>query len=234
MTKSERLLALLQLLRQYRQPVKAQTLAEKLSVSSRTIYRDIDTLRLQGADIAGEAGVGYVLRDGFLLPPLMFSIEEIEALILGSRWVTSHGDTMLQAAAHQAMTKIQAVIPKQHQTRIGQNTLFTPLMSARCDSEQMAVNATQVRQAIRNENPLVIDYQDGKGDTSQRMIYPFSLAFFDSVQVIGAWCKLREDFRHFRVDRITSIKRLDKRYPPSREQLFREWAIKNNYSPNCH
>lgn len=233
MTKSERLLALLQILHQYRQPVKAQTLAEKLSVSQRTIYRDIDTLRLQGADIVGEAGIGYVLQDGFLLPPLMFSIEEVEALILGSRWVTSHGDAMLREAADQAMAKIEAVIPKQHQTRIGQNTLFTPLMSERCDSEQMANNASQVRQAIRDETPLVIDYQDANQNTSIRTIYPFSLAFFDSVQVIGAWCKLREDFRHFRVDRITHIKMLDTRYTPSREQLFRQWAAQNNYESNC-
>lgn len=87
MTKSERLLVLLQLLRQCKRPIRAQTLAEELNVSLRTIYRDIDTLRLQGADITGEAGIGYVLQDGYLLPPLMFSIEEIEALILGSRWV---------------------------------------------------------------------------------------------------------------------------------------------------
>lgn len=233
MTKSERLLTLLQLLRKYRKPVQAQVLAEKLSVSQRTIYRDIDTLRLQGADIAGEAGMGYVLRDGFLLPPLMFNIEEIEALILGSRWVTSHGDTTLQEAADQAMAKIEAVIPKQHQVRIGRNTLFTPLMSERCDSEQMAVNASQVRQAIRDETPVVINYQDANQSNSIRTVYPFSLAFFDSVQVIGAWCTLREDFRHFRVDRITHIKMLDTRYTPSREQLFRQWALQNNYELNC-
>ncbi len=232
MSKSERLLALLQLLHQYRQPVKAQTLAEKLSVSQRTVYRDIDTLRLQGADITGEAGIGYVLREGFLLPPLMFSIEEIEALILGSRWVTSHGDNMLREAASQAMAKIQAVIPKQQQNRIQQNTLFTPLMSQPVDSEQMAVNAAQVRQAIRDEKPLLIDYQDGEENKSQRTIYPFSLAFFDSVQVIGAWCKLRQDFRHFRVDRITHIEVLDQSYSPGREQLFREWQRQYNYCPD--
>ncbi len=177
MSKSERLLALLQLLHQYRQPVKAQTLAEKLSVSQRTVYRDIDTLRLQGA-------------------------------------------------------KIQAVIPKQQQNRIQQNTLFTPLMSQPVDSEQMAVNATQVRQAIRDEKPLRIDYQDGEENKSQRTIYPFSLAFFDSVQVIGAWCKLRQDFRHFRVDRINRIKMLNQRYSPGREQLFREWQRQYNYCPD--
>ncbi len=232
MSKSERLLALLQLLHQYRRPVKAQILAEKLSVSQRTIYRDIDTLRLQGADITGEAGIGYVLREGFLLPPLMFTIEEIEALILGSRWVTSHGDNMLRESANQAMAKIQAVIPKQQQNRIQQNTLFTPLMSQPVDSEQMAFNAAQVRQAIRDEKPLRIDYQDGEENKSQRTIYPFSLAFFDSVQVIGAWCKLRQDFRHFRVDRISRIEMLNQRYSPGREQLFREWQRQYNYCPD--
>ncbi len=185
--------------------------------------------------LTGEAGIGYVLREGFLLPPLMFSIEEIEALILGSRWVTSHGDNMLRESANQAMAKIQAVIPKQQQNRIEQNTLFTPLMSKRPnseDSEQMAFNAAQVRQAIRDEKPLRIDYQDGEENRSQRTIYPFSLAFFDSVQVIGAWCKLRQDFRHFRVDRINRIKMLNQRYSPGREHLFREWQRQYNYCPD--
>lgn len=87
-----------------------------------------------------------------------------------------------------------------------------------------------MRQAIRDETPLVIDYQDGNQNTSTRTIYPFSLAFFDNVQVIGAWCKLREDFRHFRVDRITHIEMLDTRYYPCRAQLFREWAEQNGFS----
>lgn len=232
MTKSERLLTLLQLLRQQRQAIKAQVLAEKLAVSQRTIYRDIETLRMQGADIAGEAGVGYILKGGLLLPPLMFSIEEIEALILGSRWVMSHGDKPLCEAATQAMDKIQAVLPKEYQAQIKQNTLFTPLMSTRCNSEQMAFHATQVRQAIRDENPLVILYQDKDNNTTKRTILPFSLAFFDSVQVIGAWCKLREDFRHFRVDKIIELEKINARYTPSRAQLLHAWQLKYNREPN--
>lgn len=231
MTKSERLLALLQLLRQHKHPVKAQTLADSLEVSQRTLYRDIQTLRLQGADIEGEAGIGYVLRDGFLLPPLMFSMEEIEALILGSKWVTSHGDKALCDAAHQAMTKIQAVIPKHYKNNISYNTLFTPLMSRRCDSEQMAAHATTVRQAMRDENKLVIEYKDSKGDNSKRTIYPFALAFFDSVQVLGGWCELRQDFRNFRVDRIISIQLTHERYFPRRETLFSKWKAQSGINP---
>lgn len=231
MTKSERLLALLQLLRQYKHPVKAKTLAQALSISTRTLYRDIDSLRQQGADIEGEAGLGYVLHDGFLLPPLMFNIEEVEALILGSHWIANHGDKNLCNAASQAMAKIQAVIPKQHKGRVGYNTLFAPLMSKRCDSEKMDEHAKLVRQAMRDELKTKIDYEDANGETSQRIIYPFALAFFDSVQILGGWCELREDFRNFRVDRIMSIELLKYHYYPRRETLFNKWKAQSGINP---
>lgn len=223
MTKSERLLALLQLLRQYRHPVKAQTLSEKLGVSKRTLYRDIEALRLQGADIDGEAGIGYVLRDGFLMPPLMFSIEEVEALMLGSQWVTSHGDAALREAASNAISKIHNVIPKQHKSTIDQNTLYTPLMSQRCDTDKMTEHARLIRESIRDERIIEMDYQDAQGNVTQRTVHPFTIAFFDSVQVVGAWCTLRNQFRAFRVDRIDSITPTDRQYFPGRESLFKEW-----------
>lgn len=231
MNKSERLLALLQLLRQFKRPVKAATLAEKLQVNQRTIYRDIEALRSQGADIAGEAGIGYELRGGYLLPPLMFNIEEIEALILGVRWVTNHGDKALSDAASQAITKIKTVIPKQHEPNISQNTLFTPLMSDRCDSENMANNAMLIRQAIREEKIVSIDYQDNNDNPSHRSIYPFALAFFDSVQVLAAWCTLRKDFRNFRVDRIQTIALNDQHYSPRKKVLFDKWKAHTCINP---
>src|SRR6187200_43800 len=111
-SRAERLLELLQVLRRYRQPVAGQTLADELGVSVRTLYRDIATLQGQGAAIDGEAGLGYVLKPGFMLPPLMFSEEEIEALVLGSRWVADRADRALADAAANVLAKIGAVLPK--------------------------------------------------------------------------------------------------------------------------
>lgn len=228
MTKSERLLNLLQLLHQHHLPVKAAALAETLNVSQRTVYRDIETLRLQGADIIGEAGIGYVLNDGYLLPPLMFSVEEIEALILGSQWVKNHADEQLVQQAKQAMSKIEAVIPKSLHGSIKDNTLFTPLMSNNHFPAQMANNACLIRQAIRDEKQTSIQYADGEGQQSQRLIYPFALAFFDNIQVIAAWCTLRREFRHFRVDRITHITVNTTHYQPAKKILLRQWKKEQN------
>src|SRR5882724_11355558 len=112
MSRAQRLLDLIQALRGYRRPVSGATLAEALGISLRTVYRDIETLKAQGAHIDGEPGVGYVLRPGFMLPPLMFSEEEIEAIVLGSRWVSERADTPLGAAARNAIAKIAAVLPE--------------------------------------------------------------------------------------------------------------------------
>src|SRR5579863_3556013 len=112
MSRAERLLSLLQALRRRRRPVAAAALAEELGVSQRTLYRDIAALRAQGADVAGEAGVGYQLRPGFTLPPLMFTAEELDALSLGALWVARNGDSALASAANNAMSKISAVAPE--------------------------------------------------------------------------------------------------------------------------
>src|SRR6478672_2616585 len=111
MSRTSRLLDLLELLRRHRSPVRGPALADQLGISIRTLYRDIATLQAQGADIQGEPGLGYVLRPGFMLPPLMFTREEIEALVLGSRWVAIRGDARLGAAADNAVAKIRAVLP---------------------------------------------------------------------------------------------------------------------------
>ena len=111
MSRAERLLELIQILRRHRRPVSGRMLAAELGVSLRTLYRDIGALQAQGAGIDGEAGVGYILRPGFMLPPLMFSEDEIEALVLGSRWVADRGDARLGAAARNALAKIAAVLP---------------------------------------------------------------------------------------------------------------------------
>ncbi len=220
MTRSERLLALIQALRRHRRPVTAQQLATELSVSVRTIYRDIDTLVRQGASIAGEAGVGFVMRPGFMLPPLMFRDDEIEALILGSRWVAQLPDAQLALAAADTVAKITAVLPDRLRQRVEDAGLFAVRRSAVALDR---IDASVVREAIRQECKLRIEYLRDDGEETVRVIWPIAVAFFERVRVVVAWCELRQAFRHFRTDRITSAELTGERLPRRRPQLLSEW-----------
>ena len=220
MSRTERLLQLLQILRRHRYPVSGADLSRELGISLRSLYRDIATLQNQGAKIAGEAGVGYVLQPGFTLPPLMFSEEEIAAIALGSRWVAEQADHKLALAARDALAKIAAVLPAEAGLEL-QNSglLIGPSSQNSGNDEQLR----QIRQAVRKQHKLVLDYQDETGASSQRTIWPCALAFFDSLRVIVAWCELRQDFRHFRTDRIQNLHVSEATYPRSRQALLKEW-----------
>ncbi len=198
-------------------------MADELGVSLRTIYRDIATLQAQGADIEGEAGIGYVLKPGFLLPPLMFSEEEIEALVLGSRWVAERTDGDLAKAAAMALSKIAAVLPPELKTNLENTTLMVaggePVNP---DIIELAV----IRQAIRREQSLDIRYQDLQGEITRRRIWPFAIGFFERVRVAVAWCEMRKDFRHFRTDRMMEVIQTDERYPKRRQQLLKAWRAR--------
>ena len=220
MSRSQRLLDLLQTLRTHRRPVSGAELAQATGVSLRTLYRDIATLQSQGANIEGEAGVGYVLRPGYLLPPLMFSEAEIEALVLGSRWVAGRADGPMAAAARAALAKISAVLPKELSEELENSTL---LIGPGKVLEMDHVDLSAVRATIRSQLRADIDYGDEGGRSSKRTIWPFALAFFDQVRVVVAWCELREDFRSFRADRIMSFQPLTTKYSRSRQSLLKEW-----------
>lgn len=220
--RAQRLLDLIQLLRRHRRPVTGAVLAGELGVSLRTLYRDIATLQAQGARIDGEPGVGYVLRPGFMLPPLMFSEDEIAALVLGSRWVADRADTPLGVAARDALAKIAAVLPQDLRDDLDASTLIIgpgPVIAAG------DIELATIRQAIRAERKLAIAYRDGHAADSRRTIWPFALAFFDRVRVVVAWCELRQAFRHFRTDRISALTLTDTRYPRRRQVLLREWRV---------
>jgi predicted DNA-binding transcriptional regulator YafY len=219
MSRSERLLDLIQSLRRHRRPVSGQTLADELEVSIRTLYRDIATLQGQGAPIEGEAGLGYVLKPGFMLPPLMFSDEEIEAIVLGSRWVAKQPDRRLSEAAANALAKIAAVLPDDLRDDLDASTLLVGPPAAYNEQIDLGI----VRQAIRNERKLGFSYRDAGGAVSERVVWPFALGFFDKVRVVVAWCEMRRDFRHFRADRIADLAAIDTRYPRRRQALLREW-----------
>jgi predicted DNA-binding transcriptional regulator YafY len=200
--------------------VTGQALASELGTSLRTLYRDIATLQGQGAPIEGEPGIGYVLRPGYLLPPLMFPPDEIEALVLGSRWVADRGDTRLAAAARNALARISAVLPDDLRRDVDDSTLLigpgTPLPDD-------AVDVGGIRRAIRGERKLSITYRDANGAVSDRVIWPFALGFFDQLRMVVAWCETRQDFRHFRTDRIVALATQEARYPKRRLALLKAW-----------
>lgn len=228
MSRAARLLDLLQLLRNRRQPITGPALARELGISIRTLYRDIATLQAQGADIEGEPGLGYVLRPGFTLPPLMFSADEIEAIVLGSRWVATRADdSRLSDSARQAMSKILAVLPAELRERAE----ATNLLVARIGLEPAQVDAGQIRLAIRNERKLVVRYGDSGGAETERTIWPFMIGFFEKVRVVAAWCEMRQDFRSFRVDRITSLTVSEERSPRRRAVLLKEWREREGIAP---
>lgn len=220
MSRSERLFDLLHIMRRHRRPVSGKVLAEEVGVSIRTLYRDIASLQAMGAAIEGEAGIGYVLKPGFLLPPLMFTPEEIEALVLGSRWVADRADDRLRDAARSALTRIGAVLPADLRDELDTSTLLIgPGAAIPAD----AVDPALLRKAIRTERKLALHYRDASGAVSERIVWPFALAFFDTVRVLLGWCELRQGFRHFRTDRIVSATLTETRYPRRRQVLMKEW-----------
>lgn len=222
MDKTERLFAIMDALRQHRQPVTAAQLAQEQGVSVRTLYRDIQTLVGLGAPIDGEAGIGYLLRPGFFLPPLMFSPDELEALVLGARWVQSQPDSALSQAAKNALGKIATASPDDLRDKISD----TGLWPVRTKSEAPSLPLLGiVREAMRRERALSIQYQDKLGIPTERTIWPIQLAFYESKQVIAAWCTLREDFRNLRTERISAATMTDIRFGERRSALAKRWYI---------
>jgi predicted DNA-binding transcriptional regulator YafY len=220
MARAERLLELMQALRRRRAPVAGAALAEELGVSLRTLYRDIVALNAQGAAIEGEAGLGYVLRPGFALPPLMFTLEEIEALALGARWVEERADEGLTRAAKDALAKIAAVLPPERAAALDWPQLLAGGSRAG-EAERAALPLA--RKALAEERKLYFAYADQGGQRTERIVWPVAVGFFDSVMMLAAWCEEREAFRHFRLDRMGSVEVLPVRMPKPRRSLLRDW-----------
>ena len=228
-TRAERLLHVLEILRRHRRPLAAAKLAEETGTSLRTVYRDIEALRAQGAVIEGEAGVGYVLRPGFLLPPLMFSREELEALVLGVRLVAARADQGLAEAAGRALGRIGGVLPEELRAFVETSPLLVPARLPGAGSVFMA----DLREAMRTEHKAEIVYRSLSGEESRRVIWPLAMGFFETVQTLVAWCELRQGFRHFREDRIAACQVLEARYPRRRTALMKEWRATDGAPPNA-
>ncbi len=226
-TRSERLFQLNSLFLRREFAVTAHELSREFRVSVRTIYRDIASLRRQGIPIEGEAGVGYMLRDGYTLPPLAFTRDEIDALALGLRWVAAYGDTALGTASRSALDKISAT---------GIRTVEEVARDAGLvigHAERSAVDDAllrYVRRSIRSERKVRIRYRDAAGTPSDRTIWPVAIGYFETSQLVAAWCELRSDFRHFRTDRISEWSPSTASIPTSHAALFEHWRRRERLS----
>ena len=219
MRRTERLFQIIQVLRRHRAPVTGQVLAEELEVSLRTLYRDMAELIAQRVPIRGEAGTGYVLEDGYDMPPLMLTADELEAAVLGAQWVAARGDAALARGARDLIAKLTVAVPRELQPVIVDSGL-TPVSFRERPKDSFDV--ALVRQSIRSQTKLALDYADETGNVTRRVVWPFLLAYWDDVRLIAAWCELRQDFRHFRTDRVRKAETLG-RFPERITTLRRKW-----------
>lgn len=220
--KTQRLFALLQHLRGRRHPVPAEAMADELGVSVRTIYRDMTALQAMGAPIRGEAGLGYQLEKGYFLPPLHFDPDELDALMLGTRWVAARGDAALSEAARRVSAKISAALGETGEDRY----LRLPLRAVPRRTEEntkAAVHLGVLRSAIRNRLVLEIDYRDLQGKRSRRTAWPLGLTLFEQAWLLTVWCEVREDFRNLRVDRIRAVWEVGRRFENRRGKRFEDY-----------
>jgi len=201
MRRADRLFRLVQMLRSDRS-VTALQLADKLEVSERTIYRDMQDLSLSGIPVISEPGVGYKLMPGFRLPPIMFDEDEITALLLGARMIKAWTDKTLGTAAQRVIEKIQTVLPDHRQTEMDNEEILVPDFHV---DEIVKSRMNQLRNAIRSQQKIKMDYVRADGQDSFRTVHPLGLFFWGRVWTLVGWCELRDDFRHFRLDRIQQL-----------------------------
>ena len=222
MRRADRLFQIVQILRNKRL-VTAKVLAERLEVSERTIYRDIQDLSLSGVPVEGEAGVGYMLRHALDIPPIMFTEEEIEALVIGARMVKTWGGRELGQAGQSVLDKITAVIPDELKDGIETSKLFSIRFDKR---EDIDITLDICRKAADQKHYLQLDYQRADGEFSQRRVRPLGLYFWGNVWTLAGWCELREDFRNFRLDRIKHIKLENDRFTGGEGKTLSDFVSK--------
>ena len=219
MRRADRLFEIIEILRQARGPISAGAIAADLEVCKRTIYRDIATLMAQRVPIQGEAGVGYVLDDGFHMPPLMLTSAEIEAAVLGAQWVAARGEPALAKAAGRLIAKIEAVAPAASQASfVEPATSVAPGATA-----PEALDASEMRTAIRQRRKIRIRYRGADGAQTDRTVWPIVLGYRDHGRILAAWCELRGGFRYFRTERIIKGIVLDDPLPKPMHALRKAW-----------
>jgi predicted DNA-binding transcriptional regulator YafY len=225
--KASRLFEIIQILRLARQPVTAAQIADSLEVAPRSIYRDIAALQAMRVPIEGGRGIGYILRPGFNLPPLMFSIEETEAIVLALGLLERTGDIELKRAAKGVNQKIAAAVPGPLRETLEARVLHAWGTIA---PSPEGIDLADVRRAIRDEQKLHIDYRDEAGRETQRTIWPLALIYYSQTANIVAWCELREALRTFRADRVRSSGLVEGHFRHEGERLRKEWVAGWNVS----
>ncbi|CCM77263.1 conserved hypothetical protein [Rhizobium mesoamericanum STM3625] len=209
----------MQVLRRHRGTVSGTTLARELGVSLRTIRRDVATLQSMGMDIDGEAGVGYILRPGSLLPPLTFTEEEIQALVIGAQWVSRQTDVTLSLAVRNAVAKINAVLPPEMRSALDDDTVYV----GRCMKAAPPLDLGDMRRALREQRKLSITFSGEHADLGEQTVWPIMLGLFESNRFIAAWCELDSQFRVISIDDLAGVQVLSERYTRNRRQLVKEW-----------
>jgi len=235
MSRTDRLLKILQILRRHRRPVTGQAIAEELEISLRTLYRDMNTLMMSGVPITGETGIGYVLGQGFDLPPMMFNEAELEAIMLGARLVEGRGgDEELATAAQDVVAKVSAVLPASLRPVL----LEAPLMDVNLTPPlEDQIDPALLRKALRESRIVEIAYRDETDTRTRRRIWPLAIGYMDHRRLLISWCELREDFRHFRTDRILELNLRDQRFRTPRAVMLKRWREQEEenrqQSPDC-
>jgi predicted DNA-binding transcriptional regulator YafY len=217
--RADRLFRLVRELRRRRVSTAAQ-LARALGVSVRTVYRDVRDLSLSGVPVLGEAGVGYALAKGYEVPPLMFTGEEVEALVLGARIAKAWGDEELSKAADEALAKVEAALPERLRSAVPDASFFAPDFHVR---KEMTGNLTPLRRAIREQRRVFFAYADRENAATRRTVLPLGLFFWGNAWSLGAWCELREGFRNFRLDRMAELRVTDGRFAPERGRTLADF-----------
>jgi predicted DNA-binding transcriptional regulator YafY len=202
MRRADRPFDILRILRAAERPVTAAVIADELEVTVRTVYRDVATLQARRIPIEGAAGVGYVLRRGFDLPPLMFTEDEAEAIAVGVRLLARTGDPGLQKAAESVLSKVTLVVPDPLRDYLNATPVYVSKSGAPVPARRDL--PTTIRHAIRDGRKMRIAYQDENGRQTHRVIQPFAVAYYVEATLVCAWCELRNDIRHFRTDRVVS------------------------------
>ena len=230
MRRADRLFDIIQTLRTARHPVTAAALAEQLEVTVRTIYRDIAALQGSRVPIEGAPGLGYVLRRGYDLPPLMFTSEEADAIAVGVRLLRRLRDAKLQQAAESVLAKLAVVVPEPLQPHL----VSAPIYVSDGDAPPVTgIDPAVLRDAIHEARKMAIAYVDERGQYTHRTVRPIAMAYYVDVTVLGAWCELRNDFRNFRVDRISNAELLDERFLAESSRLMAEWLALPKHRPDA-
>ncbi|MEX3006835.1 helix-turn-helix transcriptional regulator [Hoeflea sp. TYP-13] len=220
MRRTERLFQIIQILRSNRSPITGRELADELEISISTLYRDMAELHAQRIPITGEAGVGYVLDDGYDMPPLMLTADELEAAALGAAWVASEADPSLARAARDLVSKLSEAIPKELRP-IVLDASSKAIQTRSTVAERF--DGALLRHAIRERYRLQLTYADRDRSVTDRIVWPLLIAYLDRTRYLIGWCETRQDYRHFKTDRVRELKVLGEKYPGRRAALIKGW-----------